>query len=357
MVRCLYFVSRPRYSYTVGKSFFCALATHPRRGFYYELQWDAFRQEALKVHEFWESSAHWDVIPGETPFTPKKPRTFDALARIDGPVAHLSPVAEEDDAEPVPSTPSRKRKADRAAFTTPRRKRPRNDAAPQTLPALRLDPDELAYLKTPTKSRTLRPSQFARPSLVESQSEGEDEHGDEYTQLHDSDDEASDGVPEDEQVFLPRTPSRRKRGAIGTPRVKRTGGTRVAAPTPHSKAALRARATRKRAMAIRPPPPDGALDLAVENLPDDPWLRAMHVLHVASRPEAHRLPCREDEYARILRSVEELLEEGSGGCICKYSCARLKASLTICRYLRRTWYRQDCDGPCCRSRAQAHGRA
>lgn len=46
----------------------------------------------------------------------------------------------------------------------------------------------------------------------------------------------------------------------------------------------------------------------------DPWLRAMHVLHVAARPEA--LPCREEEYGRILRSVEELLEEGSGGCIC-----------------------------------------
>ncbi|KAH8991280.1 P-loop containing nucleoside triphosphate hydrolase protein [Lactarius akahatsu] len=45
----------------------------------------------------------------------------------------------------------------------------------------------------------------------------------------------------------------------------------------------------------------------------DPWLRAMHALHVGARPEA--LPCRSEEYARVMRAVEELLEEGSGGCI------------------------------------------
>ncbi|KAJ3501971.1 hypothetical protein NLJ89_g9099 [Agrocybe chaxingu] len=39
----------------------------------------------------------------------------------------------------------------------------------------------------------------------------------------------------------------------------------------------------------------------------------MHALHVGSRPDA--LPCREDEYERVLRCVGELLEEGSGGCI------------------------------------------
>lgn len=242
-------------------------------------------------------------------------------------------MAEEED-EPGSSTPSLKRKTSRAAFTTPRRKRPRNDAVPQTLPVLRLDPDDLSFLKTPTKSRILRPSQLARPSLVESESEGEENDEDEYLHHHPSDDEASIDAPEDEGAFLPRTPSRRKRGTVGTPRVKRAGGVKIAAPTPHSKAALRARATRKRALAIRPPPPDGTLDLTSENLPDDPWLRAMHVLHVASRPEARRLPCREDEYARILRSVEELLEEGSGGCICEYSYYLLEVFLNIHRYLR-----------------------
>ncbi len=44
----------------------------------------------------------------------------------------------------------------------------------------------------------------------------------------------------------------------------------------------------------------------------------MHTLHVGSRPNA--LPCREEEYARVLKCVGELLEEGSGGCICKFVC-------------------------------------
>ncbi|KAJ3540289.1 hypothetical protein NM688_g6247 [Phlebia brevispora] len=39
----------------------------------------------------------------------------------------------------------------------------------------------------------------------------------------------------------------------------------------------------------------------------------MHVLHVAARPDT--LPCREGEYAQIMRAVDELLEEGSGGCV------------------------------------------
>ena len=108
----------------------------------------------------------------------------------------------------------------------------------------------------------------------------------------------------------PRTPR--------TPRRIRTAKELLAQPTPHSKAALRKR--KRTALAVRPPPPtDTGVSLELEaqlgpTASKDPWLRAMHVLHVAARPEA--LPCREEEYGRILRAVEELLEEGSGGCIC-----------------------------------------
>lgn len=58
----------------------------------------------------------------------------------------------------------------------------------------------------------------------------------------------------------------------------------------------------------------GAFSLGEASTEKDQWLRAMHALHVGARPEA--LPCRAEEYARVMRSVEELLEEGSGGCIC-----------------------------------------
>ncbi|KAL1740855.1 P-loop containing nucleoside triphosphate hydrolase protein [Schizophyllum fasciatum] len=126
--------------------------------------------------------------------------------------------------------------------------------------------------------------------------------------------DVSDGgeeEPSDEDDTVPHTPSRRKRkrGAVSatSPRKKRRT---IAQPTPHSKAALRKRANRD--LAVRPRTQTFAtLDLS--NVPKDPWLRAMHALHVGSRPEA--LPCREAEFERVLKCVGDLLEEGSGGCI------------------------------------------
>lgn len=162
----------------------------------------------------------------------------------------------------------------------------------------------------------------------------DDASGDEFEAplKNESEDEDEDDEDEDNVVaeVEPRTPSRkRKRAGTTTPRTpRRTGATTprrrgrakdasLAQPTPHSKAALRAR--KKTALAVRPPPAAaGMLDMdenAVRGLGEDPWLRAMHVLHVAARPGA--LPCREAEYGRVLRAVEELLEEGSGGCICE----------------------------------------
>ncbi|KAH9921174.1 uncharacterized protein BXZ73DRAFT_51996, partial [Epithele typhae] len=46
------------------------------------------------------------------------------------------------------------------------------------------------------------------------------------------------------------------------------------------------------------------------------------------------LPCRETEYGRVLKAVEKLFEDGSGGCICEFllvSCGvrRLRARQTF----------------------------
>ena len=135
-------------------------------------------------------------------------------------------------------------------------------------------------------------------------------------------------LPDDE----PRTPSKKKRTwdtiknrspskrGASTPRKPRTTRTLVH-PTPHSKARKKIAASigsspRKRRFAVRPQTLMYAThDLS--HLPRDPWLRAMHVLHVGNRPDA--LPCREEEFERVLRCVGELLEEGSGGCVCKCS--------------------------------------
>lgn len=176
------------------------------------------------------------------------------------------------------------------------------------------------------------PDRKRKPSRLDSDGEDEgDEDEEGYEKIseeeeEDEDDEDDDDIVasassgEDDQEQVPRTPRKRgrrkKTQSIATPR-KRSKRT-LAAPTPHSKAALRARAKRSKRLAIRPAPPERAYDFMnpmVHNLPDDPWLRAMQVLHVGSRPDV--LPCREDEFVKVLRSVEGLLEEGSGGCVCK----------------------------------------
>ena len=124
-------------------------------------------------------------------------------------------------------------------------------------------------------------------------------------------------LPDDaDTAEMPQTPSKKRRrptSVTSTPLRKRVAPA-VAAPTPHSKRALRARARRP---TLRAPPPEmaGALSLGEVSKEKDPWLRAMHALHVGARPDA--LPCRTEEYARVMRAVEELIEESSGGCICK----------------------------------------
>lgn len=143
--------------------------------------------------------------------------------------------------------------------------------------------------------------------------ESDDEPALETAEEHESE---SAEEPEDEGSIIPRTPRKRKRSGVSSPRRKATTTPRkrtLAMPTPHSKARTRRAPT----AVVRPPPPplEQAHYQALHSLPLDPWLRAMHVLHVAARPDA--LPCRDEEYQRVLRSVDELIEEGSGGCVCK----------------------------------------
>jgi origin recognition complex subunit 1 len=110
---------------------------------------------------------------------------------------------------------------------------------------------------------------------------------------------------------VPHTPS--KRGSSKSTITPR----RRAAPTPHSKVALKARVETKRRRISQQVASQNTFTEAIDlgHLPKDARLRAMHVLHVGSRPEA--LPCREEEYTDILGKVLELLEEGAGGCLCE----------------------------------------
>lgn len=54
---------------------------------------------------------------------------------------------------------------------------------------------------------------------------------------------------------------------------------------------------------------------SLEDLPTDPYERALRLLHVGATPES--LPCREEEFVDVLSRVEEGVETGGGGCLCR----------------------------------------
>ena len=169
---------------------------------------------------------------------------------------------------------------------------------------------------------------------------------------------------EDGATGEPCTPSgKRKRKEEKMPRNIRRNKT-LAQPTPHSKAALARRqkaGSSPRKHKIEPIFGISSSQLlnsktSMAHLPKDPWLRAMHALHVGSRPDS--LPCREEEFNKVLRCIGELLEEGSGGCICKsiiiYSSAG-SIRPYVFRYFGSPGNWEDCDSAYCRKRAQTNG--
>ena len=174
------------------------------------------------------------------------------------------------------------------------------------------------------KSNDVSESDANSPDEYQDVSMDLDEIGDGATS--ESDKEASDLEFDMSDLRTPSKKRKRDKSSNTTPRTRRRTET-VVVITPHSKVALAKR--RKRTLAptaspkrkslvafpIRYPAQSLGFQASMAHIPKNPWLRSMHALHVGSRPNA--LPCREEEYARVLKCVGELLEEGSGGCICK----------------------------------------
>ncbi|KAG8963633.1 Origin recognition complex, subunit 1 [Tulasnella sp. 425] len=106
---------------------------------------------------------------------------------------------------------------------------------------------------------------------------------------------------------VPRTPTKRRQTK--------------AVITPASKKALAARRNsmgggRKRKIRVAAPSAVSYNETdraALSKLPKNAHLRAMHLLHVAARPDA--LPGRDGEFNDVLATTLSVLEEGSGGCI------------------------------------------
>ncbi|KAL5486260.1 ORC1 [Sanghuangporus weigelae] len=221
-------------------TFFCRSAIDARRGLYYQLDWEKYREIALTSDDKISGSA-WvvDVAPA-----PRK-------------------------------TVRRKRKSDSSS-------------------------DE--------SSDSEDEYQAHAEDGENDESSGSD--GDELRNIRSASEEEID---EDEVEEIVRTPSKRRRrtSQSKTPR-KPKWRKNLAEPTPHSRVAMKARIKSKR-LVIKPAPQIAYDYLKAFGDTQDPWLRALQVLHVGSRPDV--LPCRENEFQRILRSVEGLLEEGSGGCV------------------------------------------
>ena len=294
----------------VKPGYSCLSSIDARRGLYYEFDWVQLREKALEVPDFWDCREQWDIKSEDIiPATPARSRVASSLESSD-----------EDEAPSTHKKPDHKKVAKTTrtdVHSGPGRKRKRTSSKPA--PAKRTRPMEDSDSESSGSGSS---DDYVAPQ-GSSDTDSDNEVIAAIAELDESSDSGEEDVEEDVDN-APRTPRKRHGSRPGTPRTPKTPrtprnkrGVKLAAPTPHSKAALRARASRKRVLAVRPPPPDRAYDLAfLENVPKDPWLRAMHVLHVASRPDA--LPCREEEYGRVLRSTEELLDEGSGGCVCTW---------------------------------------
>lgn len=157
---------------------------------------------------------------------------------------------------------------------------------------------------------------------------GEDDVDDQDIEMVVTENEEEEEEEEDIPME-PRTPSKKR--ARREPHDKTTTTPRkrvkkLAQPTPHSKAAARrlqaSPSKKKQKFTVRPrtlPSVMQAWNSNLRQLPSDPWLRAMHMLHVGNRPDS--LPCRDAEFENVLRCVGEMLEEGSGGCVCGCFCS------------------------------------
>lgn len=202
----------------------------------------------------------------------------------------------------------------------------------------------IVVTETSARKGRRRPRAVGKEALSPADSDVDSEYQESTGGDYDGDDDRLPSIAEDiESEIEPRcavvedvsktTPRKRRRVTASpsksttTPRKPHTR--RLAIPTPHSKAALRARARSRKAPVVRFPQPELKQEHyhQLQNLPQDPWLRAMHVLHVAARPAI--LPCREEEFNRVLRTVEELLEEGSGGCVCESFLGRRSIHVKI----------------------------
>ncbi|KAJ1304608.1 hypothetical protein OPQ81_005750 [Rhizoctonia solani] len=306
--------------------FLCLSAHDAQLGIYYDFAWDLFRKQALKLSE--PSIEFRDFNGDGWNLRVDKPLPVHVKSR-----ATATPKAKPPDKtpraskqrQPAPKTSSR---TGTRGPTTPTKSTPRQQRQePSTI--YKDDPESGS-----DTSSSADGSDVYEPVLDEREEPDDLEPGDmlEPDELGDEDDPVTDdegdkGIPQTPRKARigSASPTKRGRGRPRkdasepkTPSRPRLKG--VAAPTPHSKAALRKRRSAidlSRLRGASKADEDPSLGVAASTLPDtvgsDPHVRAMYALHVGARPGA--LPCRDNELIRVLGDVADLVTSGVGGCI------------------------------------------
>lgn len=127
----------------------------------------------------------------------------------------------------------------------------------------------------------------------------------------DSEDEAEAGVAEEDEE---EAPAGRKRKAAGKSSVTTPRKRQKTATTTPKKVTTKKKVPHPKSSTSHLP-----TTIPAEDLPTDPYERALRLLHVGATPDS--LPCREEEFVDVLSRVEEGVEGGGGGCLCTLAIA------------------------------------
>jgi origin recognition complex subunit 1 len=149
-----------------------------------------------------------------------------------------------------------------------------------------------------------------------------DEEEGEEVDIDDDDDAAEDGEEEEEKEEMELSTPRKRKTAISAGTSTGTGTPKKKRRTTNSTATATKDPLAKKGRARKVPHPKSSTSnlpatIAPEDLPTDPYQRALRLLHVGATPDS--LPCREEEFVDVLSRVEEGVEGGGGGCLCKFT--------------------------------------
>ncbi|KAE9385151.1 hypothetical protein BT96DRAFT_960792 [Gymnopus androsaceus JB14] len=292
----------------LDQEFQCLLAVDARQGIFYEFNWDTRREIVLETRaeneieeEEWGTGNSWNVE--------------------------------------VKGKKEKEKEKEKASRPSPRKRVKRDE--PETDASEEERPKSTPKKPLPARKKSKRVEETSSDNDSDSDAPSDVDSDDdvvEEDELVSSDDDNKSNADEDPSSDddEPKTRGRKRKrttaASTSTPRKPRQRA--IAQPTPHSKAAL-SRRERKRSLTSSPSKAKRSVTsspskrrittlptrttyagagtssdtdatlAALQELPPDPFLRAMHALHVGSRPDT--LPCR--------GAVSDLLEEGSGGCI------------------------------------------